>query len=333
MNFLVRLRPTGPWRIGPPGGFRETTDLLYRGDALYSAVCTAMSYTGMLDEWLAATAANPDGSAVRFSSLFPFVEGADLITPPRTLWPPAPSAKLRWKSATFVPVSVVESLLAGQALNEETWAIDGPSESLVPSGQNGPFRLATSQNAAVDRLTGTALPHSTAYLEFTPKSGLWCLVSTPDNWVEPIQAAFRWLADSGFGGERNRGWGRSESPIFSEVNGLLATQTDSQEYWLLSPYSPAAADEVAWDRGNYTVLTRGGWISNSSEPKKYVKLIAEGSVLSSAKALQGAAPNVAPEGFAHPVYRAGFAYSIALPAVAIPAATPAATPASMAVSE
>jgi CRISPR type III-A-associated RAMP protein Csm4 len=318
MNFLVRLRPTGPWRIGPHGGSRETTDLLYRGDVLYSAVCTAMRYMGQLDEWLAATAANAEGSEVRFSSLFPFVEGVDLIAPPRTLWPPAASAKLRWKSATFVPVSVVESLLAGHPLDEEAWSIDGSSESLVPAGSNGPFRLSSVQNAAVDRLTGIAVAHATACLEFTPNCGLWCLVSTPENWAEPIKAAFRWLADSGFGGERNRGWGRSESPVFSEVTGLLATETESQEYWLLSPYSPASTDEVAWDRGSYTVLTRGGWVANHSEQKKQLRLIAEGSVLSAPKALQGAAPNVAPDGFPHPVYRAGFAYAIPLPQVQAP---------------
>jgi CRISPR type III-A-associated RAMP protein Csm4 len=318
MNFLVRLRPTGPWRIGPHGGSRETTDLLYRGDALYSAVCTAMRYMGQLDEWLAATAANPEGSEVRFSSLFPFVEGADLIAPPRTLWPPAPSAKLRWKSATFVPVSVVEALLGGHPLDEETWSIDGPSESLVPAGSNGPFRLSSVQNAAVDRLTGMAVAHSTACLEFSPNSGLWCLVAAPENWAEPIKAAFRWLADSGFGGERNRGWGRSEFPVFSDVTGLLATETESQEYWLLSPYSPAPTDEVAWDRGSYTVISRGGWVANHSNPKKQVRLITEGSVLSSPKALLGGAPNVAPEGFPHPVYRAGFAYAIALPQIQAP---------------
>ncbi len=174
MNFQVRLGPTGPWRIGPAGGSRETTDLLYRGDALYSAVCSAMRYMGELDGWLAATAANPEGSAVRFSSLFPFVEGADLITPPRTLWPPAPSSKLRWKSATFVPVSVVESLLAGIALDEEAWAIDGPSESLVPAGQNGAFRPSSRQNAAVDRLTGTAAAAFDGVSRI--QSELWALV-------------------------------------------------------------------------------------------------------------------------------------------------------------
>jgi len=317
MNFQVRLRPTGPWRIGPPGGSRETTDLLYRGDALYSAVCTAMRFMGQLDEWLAATAAHPEASTVRFSSLFPFIEGADLITPPRTLWPPAGSAKLRWKSATFVPVPVVESLLAGQTLDEEAWAIDGPSESLVPNGQNGPFRPSSRQNAAVDRITGTASPHSTACLEFNPNCGLWCLVSAPDEWKDRIKAAFRWLADSGFGGERARGWGRSESPIFSEVPSLFDAQAESQDYWLLSPYSPSATDEVAWDRGNYTVLTRGGWVDSHSEEKKQLRLIAEGSVISSPKAPQGAAPNCAPEGFPHPVYRAGFAYAIPLPATAV----------------
>ena len=315
MNFLVRLRPTGPWRIGPPGGSREITDRLYRGDSLYSAVSSAMRYMGLLEEWLAATATNPEGSAVRLSSCFPFVEGADLVTPPRTLWPPAPSAKLRWKSACLVPVAVVEALLSGQSLDEEAWSIDGASESLVPAGQAGPFRLSSRKNAAVDRLSGTASPHSTACLEFSPNSGLWCLVTSDDHWAEPVKSAFRWLADSGFGGERSRGWGRSETPVFSEVSGVLASEQPSNDFWLLAPYSPAADDEVKWDRGSYTVLTRGGWVSETSEAKKQVRLIAEGSVLSASSLLRGAAPNVAPDGFPHPVYRAGFAYAVPLPPV------------------
>ena len=31
-----------------------------------------------------------------------------------------------------------------------------------------------------------------------------------------MKAAFRLLADTGFGGERSRGWGRSETPEFIE---------------------------------------------------------------------------------------------------------------------
>ena len=113
---------------------------------------------GILDEWLAATAANPDGSAVRFSSCFPFIGKTDLVVPPRTVWPPPSSAKTRWKGAHFVPVSVVQALLAGEAMNEEAWSVDGPSECLVPSGKQGPFRIGVRNAAAVDRLTGIPVP-------------------------------------------------------------------------------------------------------------------------------------------------------------------------------
>jgi hypothetical protein len=87
-------------------------------------------------------------------------------------------------------------------------------------------------------------------------------------------------------------------------------------HWLLSLFSPAASDAVDWRRGNYTMLARGGRIDSpvaSGDLKKQLNMVAEGSVLSSASAPCGAAPNVAPDGFAHPVFRAGFAVAIPLP--------------------
>jgi CRISPR type III-A-associated RAMP protein Csm4 len=319
MKFLVRLRPTGPWRIGATGGTRDLVDFIYHSDALYSAVTGAMKYFGLLDEWLAATASNPAGSAVRFSSCFPFIGKNDLIVPPRTIWPPAPSPKIRWKGARFVPVSVVQSLLSGEALNDDSWSIDGPSECLVPSGKSGPFRVTVRSAAAVDRLTGNTAPHSTACIEFTHGAGLWCIVDTEARWEEPVKAAFRWLADSGFGGKRSSGWGRSATPEFSELTGLLANGGESSSYWLLSLFAPDPSDEVNWDRGNYSVITRGGWVDSpaaNGEAKKMVRVVEEGSVLSASKALVGSAADVAPDGFPHPVYRSGFAYAISLPAVA-----------------
>jgi CRISPR type III-A-associated RAMP protein Csm4 len=319
MSFLVRLRPTGPWRIGPPGGSRDQVDLTYHSDALYSAVTSAMCYMGSMHEWLAATAANPAGSEVRFSSCFPFAGKTDLVVPPRTLWPPPSSAKIRWKGARFVPVSVVQSLLAGEAMNDEAWSVDGPSECLVPSGRNGPFRIGVRNAAGVDRVTGCVVPHSTACIEFSSGAGLWCMVDADARWNEPIKAAFRWLADSGFGGERSRGWGRSAAPEFSETTGLLAGGGESDSYWLLSLFTPDASDEINWDRGNYSVVTRGGWVdspASAGEAKKMIRVLEEGSVLSASRVPAGSAPDVAPDGFAHPVYRAGFAYAIPLPAVA-----------------
>ena len=66
--------------------------------------------------------------------------------------------------------------------------------------------------------------------------------------------------------------------------------------------------------------TRGGRIESpvrSGELKKQLRMVAEGSVLVGGDALRGAAPDVAPDGFPHPVYRAGFALSIPVPAQVI----------------
>ncbi|HUP04061.1 MAG TPA: hypothetical protein VMU19_08730 [Bryobacteraceae bacterium] len=441
-GLIVKLRPAGPWRIGSGSGARNRVDAIYHSDSLYSAVCWAMARAGMLDEWLDATARAAE-PAVSFSSCFPFVEDVLCIVPPRTIWPPATggiSARLRWKSARFAPLDVVRALLAGSKLDEALWSLDGASECLTPAGKPGPFRDAVRWSAAVDRLTGATERHSTACLEFRAGCGLWCVVSFLDSaardlWRKPVEAAFRLLADSGFGGERSRGWGRAEAPEFVEgdlpdlilpprpaatglmddeavldrlvadlvggtleepappasvepsqepaqesapdvslpengalpangVNGIkaegelaaeapremgggvavleeeevavaiaeevqppepqpeLALQVSEGDaphlHWLLSLYTPAAADSVDWQRGAYAVLTRGGRVESpagSGELKKQLPMIAEGSVLSASQEPRGAATDVGPEGFPHPVYRAGFAVSIPLPEV------------------
>ena len=53
-----------------------------------------------------------------------------------------------------------------------------------------------------------------------------------------------------------------------------------------------------------------GW----GEPKRDARMVSDGSVLV-APALLGRAVNVTPEGFAHPVYRSGFAVSLPVPLV------------------
>jgi CRISPR type III-A-associated RAMP protein Csm4 len=445
-GLVIKLRPAGPWRIGPDSGARNRVDVIYHSDSLYSAVTSAMARMGSLEEWLDATArtASP---AVCFSSCFPFLEETQFVVPPRTLWPPTSpartSARVRWKSARFVPVSVVRALLSGQKLNANQWSVDGASGCLVPDGKAGPFRTGVRCNAAVDRLSGASERHATACIEFRTGSGLWTVVgfadeAARDRWQDPVKAAFRLLADTGFGGERSRGWGRAESPEFvegslpemilpeqapvveapvveaavlapAETAGMkveseiteaaeevaaapeeVAAATEEivaapeevaavteevaaapeeavaapeevaaapeeaapapeiepepepepepeapahelaalaagkpsgpplQAHWLLSLFTPAPADAVDWGRGSYTVLARGGRIESpagSGELKKQIQMVAEGSVLFADGVPRGAAPDVAPDGFAHPVFRAGFALSIRLPEV------------------
>jgi CRISPR/Cas system CSM-associated protein Csm4 (group 5 of RAMP superfamily) len=98
----------------------------------------------------------------------------------------------------------------------------------------------------------------------------------------------------------------------------VSEASPSHPQWLLSVFTPAAADSVDWARGNYTVMARGGRIESpagSGELKKQVQMVAEGSVVYASSTLRGSAADVAPDGFAHPVFRAGFALAIPLPEV------------------
>jgi len=324
----------GPWRFGPDSGARDRVDLIYHSDALFSAVCSAMSQLGLAQEWLESTAISV-APAVRFSSFFPFAGDTLLVVPPRSLWPPPESTKIRYKGAHFVPLSVIETLLSesasDKAIAEDRWTVDGESECLVPSNPGrGPFRVALRSSAGVDRLNNAAVEiHSTACLEFARGAGLWTIVQFADGaaasrWQEPVRSALLLLDDSGLGGERSRGWGRSEAPEWQawtppQASSLLVPGTEpatDRAHWLLSLYTPAENDVVDWKRGNYATVSRRGRIESTArwgEPKQPTTMIAEGSVLLAANELRGSASNVAPEGFPHPVYRAGFAVTVPIP--------------------
>lgn len=330
ISFAVRFRPLGPWRFGPDSGVRDRVDFIYHSDAVFSAVCWAMSQLGFGDGWLDATARSESGPAARFSSFYPFQGKSLLIVPPRSVWPPAEATKVRCKGARFVPLSVVEALLAGNGIDENRWAVDGESECLIPhDAGRGPFRVALRSNASVDRLeTGKVESHVTACLEFAAGAGLWTVVQFADagaaeKWEAPVRSAFLLLADSGFGGERSRGWGRSEAPEWQPWTPPSAPEpaADSapteQAHWLLSLYLPSGDDLVDWKRGSYSTVTRHGRIESSAgwgEKKSPTQMIAEGSVLlAGADELRGAAQDTAPAGFPHPVYRAGFAVTVPIP--------------------
>jgi CRISPR/Cas system CSM-associated protein Csm4 (group 5 of RAMP superfamily) len=94
--------------------------------------------------------------------------------------------------------------------------------------------------------------------------------------------------------------------------------------WLLSLFHPATSDSVDWQQGDYQLTTRGGRIESSAgwgEPKKLTRMVAEGSVLVAGAAPLGSAPDVAPDGFSHPVYRSGFALTLPISLVPVPKVT------------
>jgi CRISPR/Cas system CSM-associated protein Csm4 (group 5 of RAMP superfamily) len=309
----VRLRPTGPWRAGERSGDRERVDAIYHSDALYSAITHAMKALGWLEEWLDATARSTDAPLVRFSSLFPFIGETRLVTPPRTSWPPSGSGKLHVSAAKLVPLEVARRGI----VNESRWEVNGASACLLPVASPAPFETGIRTGAAVDRLSGHAEPHRTACLEFAPNAGWWGLIdfaAGSADWEPRVKSAFRLLADSGFGGERSRGWGRAAEPEFTDASSLLPDEGHPGAWWLLALYSPHEEDRVDWSRGDYAAVVRAGWTDSAagSVRKKHVRMIAEGSVLM-ASSLRGRAVDVAPEGFPHPAWRAGFALAVPVP--------------------
>jgi CRISPR type III-A-associated RAMP protein Csm4 len=351
---LIRLRPIGPWRYGPGDGGHDRVDTQYRSDRLYSAVTLAMKQLGWMEEWLDATARSST-PPVAFTSLFPFQGGTLFVTPPATLWPPPASqvatpspvflSKIRWTVATFVPASLVETILLGENVLADQWLPDPESACLLRRDRlnTTPFHTVLRSGSAVDRVSaGVVSVHSSACVEFEPGAGLWTIARYRDeaarsDWGQRIAAAFRLLADGGFGGKRSSGWGQTEAPEFEEGTwpGLLLpklaralarnsqVQTNSAEpplYWLLSLFAPGQTDQIDWSGGDYRAVVRGGYVEgapNGNGSKKRVRMIAEGSVLAAPEEIVGAAVDVSPEGHAHPVYRSGIAVSLRLPAFAV----------------
>jgi CRISPR type III-A-associated RAMP protein Csm4 len=329
----VFLRPLGPWRMGSANGSREETSRIFHSDTLYGAVCSAMGSLGWLEEWLAATATAEDEPPVRLSSLFPAVNGEALAPAPANLWPPAGAAKLRCSGAKMIPAQLVGSLASGQGLNEEIWEVDGQSECLLRRGGRAgrsPFRTTVRSLGAVDRWGGAVTVHRAGCVEFGENCGLWGVVEfaggEPGLWRRRIEACLRLLADTGMGGERSKGWGafaidrvaegETRTLLFGQKSAVGGEEAGEQGYWLLSLYSPGPGDAVDWTRGSYLVMERGGRVETAAAwgaEKKRQRMIAEGSVLAAAARPRGAASDVAPEGSAHPVYRAGFAVSVEIP--------------------
>ena len=334
MALLAKLRPCGAWRVGPDSGDRQRVGRVLHSDALYSALTHAFIELGELDAWLEATALHSDGAQVRLSSCFPFAatESGDALfmPPPETHWPPPDSLRIRWKSARFVTPNAVWQLLSNKALVEEHWVVDGVSECLLPVIRNvpvaSPFRVAIRSRAAVDRLGSGIEPHQTACVEFSKGSGIWMAFQFASSEVEAhwsplLKGALKLIADSGLGGERSSGWGRFEQPEFAydESLGVLLfgnryrAPEEVTGHWLLSLFSPAADDRVDWQQGNYRLVERTGRVESAAgwgAPKRANQMIAEGGVVVAPVAPKGTARDVAPLGFPHPVYRAGFALSL-----------------------
>ena len=272
-GLLIRLRPTGPWRIGTDSGDRDRVDRIYHSDSLFSAVCSAMSQLGDLEDWLEATARSNE-PAVRLSSCFPFQGDTRYVVPPRSMWPPAASSKSSLESGA------VHSVEPGRVSAQRPAHFRRRLDHRCPERVPDPFFQLLR-----DRFELLCVPPPRS-IAMVPRScriplrvwnsprpadyGWWPLSPDPrlaiaGPLLSPPRSAC--LADSGFGGERSRGWGRSEMPEITsgELPDLLLRSSNgklSSGYWLLSLFHPSSDDQVDWTQGNYALHTRSGRVES-----------------------------------------------------------------------
>ena len=182
-GLVVKLRPSGPWRIGPDSGARNRVDVIYHSDSLYQRGHQRDVALGQLEEWLDATARSAT-PAVCFSSCFPFVEEIGFVVPPRTVWPPlvafaSMAARVRWKSARFIPLGMVQTILAGEPLDEDRWSIDGAERLPGSRGTGGPVPHVGALGRGGGPVERASERHSTACIEFRAGAGLWTWSASP----------------------------------------------------------------------------------------------------------------------------------------------------------
>jgi CRISPR type III-A-associated RAMP protein Csm4 len=171
----------------------------------------------------------------------------------------------------------------------------------------------------VDRFSGAATHAAAAEgIEFGGNSGVWALFVFADAeraavWSGRLKAAFRLLADSGIGGWRTAGWGRSRRPRFREAEAgrllgqlgwKFAENGERTQWWMLGLFAPGASDTVAWDGGAYRTVMRGGWTA-SGGAKPELRFVREGSILASETEPGGRVNGTRVAGSAHPVARYG----------------------------
>ncbi len=158
-----------------------------------------------------------------------------------------------------------------------------------------------------------------------------------------MQAALRLLSDSGFGGGRSKGWGQTQTAEFQpgswpalvlpklgrHLRTAPAAEPESDcagpflaAFALLAGYLPIKSIGLA---ETIRSSARGGRVEShagAGSVKRTVRMVNEGCVLASHEEPVGTAVDVAPDGFAHPVYRSGLALALRLPVVEIQPAEP-----------
>ncbi len=179
------------------------------------------------------------------------------------------------------------------------------------------FKTQQLPKISVDRITRATNLYHIGFVQFEweeNRSGLYFLVYFPegDSQLEhDLQAALHLLGEEGIGGERSSGAGRFEIEwlLLPEPWQKVVDFDSGSHYSLISLFWESPLSDEFLKNASYEIQERGGWIAESQQRRKMVRMFAEGSVFLNKP--QGRLVDVTPKDFnRHRVYRSGVSLSL-----------------------
>lgn len=326
LTFKTQLhlgRASGPAQQGNLG--LEKTEVYIPADTLFSALCQTLatfydteSLTAFLNCYTADSARLP----FTLTSAFPFAHDVYLFPKPLTFI----DRSKKSKRIQFVSDTLFQEIIDGNPpefdenllLNgEKVWVSPQEKETLETSIEGKPIIWVTSARPRVtlgSRNSESEIWHIES-VQFNKGCGLWFAVHfDSDETKQKIETCLRVLGATGIGGERSAGYGLFN---FSAATIEIPSAEACNQFVTLSPICPQTPAELAsLLTGDiaYTLNPSVGWSSTAGVVfrRKQVMMFAEGSILNATEGQVGRLIDLAPEGWAHPVYRYGYAWQVGI---------------------
>ena len=326
LTFKTQLhlgRASGPAQQGNLG--LEKTEVYIPADTLFSALCQTWAtfyHSESLTAFLNGYTDDSAGLPFTLTSAFPFAHNVYLFPKPLTFT----DRSKKGKRIQFVSDALFREIIAGNPpefdedllMNgEKVWVSPQEKETLETSIEGKPLIWKTSTRPRVtlgSRSAGSEIWHIES-VQFNKGCGLWFAAHfDSDETKQKIETCLRVLGDTGIGGERSAGYGLFNfTPATIEIPSVEA----GNQFVTLSPICPQTPTELAnllTGDTAYTLNPSVGWISTTGVdfPRKQVMMFSEGSILNATEGQVGRLIDLAPEGWAHPVYRYGYAWQIGI---------------------
>lgn len=288
-----------------------------------------------------AFAQSPGGPPFLLSSAFPFARDVRLLPVPKLRLKVLPRRGLGklLKNLAYISEGVFRLVLAGERLDElvgEHNLLQNKTVLVTPSERSSLDHLALGliwtvasvPRVTVDRVASGSEIYHVGRVSFAPECGLYFLVKwRDDRWRASLEELLRLLGDAGLGGRRSVGHGQFD-PVADRPMDLPVVCEEGSRFVTLSRYHPTLGElgsGVLGPGASYGLSAVGGWLSSpgqTAQRRRVVRMIDEGSVLRHAgQETYGDLPDVRPAydagPFAHPVYRYGFAFPVAVSSEAV----------------